>query len=143
MPKDIHKEYPQDRNDWKSKPSYQVPEGYFDQLEKRLIDRIPEKKQKPSNVKRILLYATTIAAILVIGFGLTQWMERESNTINYTLTEDEFEVFLEDYSYDIDETTLYQLLDEEEIESLENQLYDEIETNINFIPTEEELIELL
>ena len=143
MPKNIHNEYPKDWEQWKSKPSYQVPDGYFDELENRLIEKIPTNKQSTWNTKRILLYATSIAAILVISFGINQIFQTDNDSLNYTLSEEEYNEFIEEYSYEIDENTLYSLLEEEEIEALEEQLFDDIETDINFLPTEEELLELL
>ena len=142
MPKNIHNEYPKDWEDWKSKPSYQVPEGYFDKLEERLVTDIPEEQDHWS-VKLIVLYATSIAAMLVIGFGINQILHQDESNINYTLSEEEYNEFIEDYSYEIDDNTLYGLLEEEEIEALEEELFDDIETDINFLPTEEELLELL
>ena len=142
MPKNIHNEYPMDWEDWKSKPSYQVPEGYFDKLKERLVANIPEEQDNWS-VKRIVLYATSIAAMLVIGFGINQILHQDESNINYTLSEEEYNEFIEDYSYEIDDNTLYGLLEEEEIEALEELLFEDIETDINFLPTEEELLELL
>ena len=82
-----------------------VPEGYFEQLSARVIDRVKdEPRQKKLHVvyKRSLFWLSTAAACLLVFFG-SRFFTNESSSLTFEdLSDSEILAYVEDNLEDID-----------------------------------------
>lgn len=93
-----------------------IPEGYFEQLENRLLKIPSEHPHKSPHVIRLLRKSWVAAAVIAVFFGLNYWSNSTSKTEEMALTEEEYYELLvastEDY-----ELLYYGLIDIETTDS--------------------------
>ncbi|HPX75369.1 MAG TPA: hypothetical protein PLW77_02170 [Bacteroidales bacterium] len=107
-------------NDIEKKNNFKVPEDYFDNVEKEIIDKINSdqvpKKPTPYQILKPYLYMATAVLILAIGFkGMIKISANkqdkkiitETNEANYT-----FDDMVSELSY-YDDMALYEYINDE------------------------------
>lgn len=97
-----------------------APEGYFDSLTSRIMDRIPEE-QSSTETKivsmhrlRPMRWAASIAAVIAIGAGIYFYSNNANNAANMAQAYDAYEEMNEaaDYAM-LDNYDIYSMLAEE------------------------------
>lgn len=120
---------------------FKVPEGYFDTLPGRILDRIREsetsheasqyKTHKIVQWRKFVAVAASVAAIVVLSFTMIRvFLNSESNK---ELSEPELIAFIENEIMSFDDTELYDL----------TQTAQQIPANAEIKLTREEILEYL
>jgi hypothetical protein len=94
------------------KSKYDVPEGYFDTLEQRVLQNVGLEQQVSSSpkIKPLWYWVGAIAASLLLVIG---WPSTEEYAASYEVTYTDLA-----YLYGVDEFDMMEVLTEDEIEEL-------------------------
>lgn len=104
----------------KQKDPFQVPEGYFEGFEVRMMERIEEEsvsKKRTVFRSRMVGWVSGIAAALLIGFIGFQQIQQKSD--NQSLDQDAMFAVVEYFAQDMDELSFASFLAENEVLSTE------------------------
>ena len=112
---------------WKEKGRegnpFKVPDGYFDQFEDLMMERIKEvgeDKKVRLLTPKIVRWVSSIAAVLLLGFIGFQQLHLKPQQIK--MEQETMYAVIEFYAQDLDEATLAEMM-------AENNVFDEEDTN--------------
>jgi len=123
----------------KKSQGFKVPKDYFEEVEARLDKSILNKKQVPK-VRRLILISMSIAASIVLLFGI-KFMNKEGNNINsIVLQNDEIASWVDE---DLVSFDTYEIAEAFSDIELEQALYEDDAVNdyLDFIDIESLIIE--
>lgn len=116
-------------NDPKIETGFKIPENYFENLEDRIMNQLPEPEVKVISLwQRKSVWISGIAAILVVSFGAWFYFNQQSTELSVSSQE-----YLA-YSNDLSTEDIAYHLTDEDISTIEKELglYDtESETYVN------------
>ncbi|MPT36753.1 MAG: hypothetical protein E2604_17120 [Flavobacterium sp.] len=106
-------------NDPKITSGFTTPEAYFDQLEARIMDRLPQPETKVIPLwRRSSVWMSGIAATLLLAGGLTFYYNNQPNPAT-SLDDATVETYLQ---ANVNSYDLIQHLDENDIQALEKSI---------------------
>lgn len=103
---------------------FEVPDGYFDRLPLKILDRVATPAAVQFSWQPALRYALPV--LLLAGFGLFWYQQYQPVTVEQELAQiqaDQLGLFLEDESLSTDELVETMTWTEEDLQSLEDQVY--------------------
>lgn len=116
-------------NDPKIETGFKIPEHYFENLEDRIMNRLPEQKVKVISLwQRKSVWISGMAAVLVVSLGT--WFYFNQQSTEFSVSSQEYLA----YSNDITTEEIAYHLTDEDITTIEKELglYDaESETYVN------------
>jgi hypothetical protein len=105
-----------ENNQQKINPGFKVPEGYFETLESKIMDRVlsePQPKVKPLFPRKIIGFA--VAASLVLSVSLIFWPSEKEK--QQDLAQETLQNYLE--TENLNEYLLTDMLTDEDLKSME------------------------
>ena len=134
----------------KSQNAYRVPENYFEEFPRKLMERLEGEDSSKRTTKYIWTYfkphlaiAATILAFAIISYTTVQLFFSDGSTSEFSNME--IAEYVEYYSSELDESMYYELLDEIHEEETTQNNYDEmvirylVDQDIDFQTIVEEL----
>ena len=123
-----------------NKDGFKVPEGYFDSLNKKVLEKVTEKEIKVIRLqayKKYFYAAASVAAIVLLVLSM-QWKDKSSFTFD-DLARTDIEIYLEENdlglsSYELAEVLLTEEMEVNDILNIElddENIIDYLEDNID------------
>ena len=104
-------------NDPKIETGFKIPEHYFENLENRIMNQLPEQEVKVISLwQRKSVWISGLAAVLVVSLGTWFYFNQQANEL--TVSSQEYLAYSSDLST---EDIAYHLTDED-ITTIENEL---------------------
>ena len=100
----------------KIKPGFKVPEGYFEQLENKIINQLPQPEVKVISIfQKKRFWIDSVAAVVIIAFSATFYFKQFQQE---TYTNEEYLT----YNTNLTTEDLIEHLSDNDIENLEQSL---------------------